>query len=249
MASDTINNNVALDIFGFGLTIASETINNNKRRKTEESVATATCLPDLPIGILEHAASFLAAPSRALFAVALTKNIQFSPIAGSDWETLDFGEVEKDLASKLSDDDVSSILQHIDAVNNLKRLRITNCINISGSGLEPLRGSTIIEQIDLSLVGDGEDPRLDPEPPISCELVTPILDRIIEREGCSIKHLQFPYRWRSEDISTNSDFHAFIVRYHQMRESWDTMNCLHCNEDIPPVGRNWIGRGGLHNFT
>ena len=153
------------------------TNDSSKRRKTDGTLA--ACLGDIPIGILEHAASFLADPSRALFAVALTTNNEnnyllpgenYSSIAGSDWDTLDFGGIEKDLAAKLSDDDISGILQVIDAVNNVKRLRLTNCIKITGAGLRPLRGSTIIEQIDLSLVGDGENPRLDPEPPISWRL-------------------------------------------------------------------------------
>ncbi|KAL7451197.1 hypothetical protein ACHAWC_003021 [Mediolabrus comicus] len=291
--------------------MTSETM-NNKRRKTEESVA--TYLPDLPIGILEHSATFLVPISRALFAIALTNNENnpprenYSSIAGSDWlpidfgdiETdlaaltnnennnlpnenpspssiasaddwsiLDFGEVEKDLATKLSDDDISSILQHIDAVNKVKRLRLTNCINITGVGLEPLRGSAVIEQIDLSLVGDvieqidlslvgdGENPRLVPEPPISCELVMPVLDSIIERE-CALKHLQFPYKWLRVK-SADSEFHAFIVRYNQMLENRGPIRCLDCNEGLPKDGDGfqWIGDDtsdnnssyGLQNYT
>eukprot|EP00985_Skeletonema_marinoi_P006094 scaffold2645_cov96-Skeletonema_marinoi.AAC.1 len=67
-------------------------------------------------------------------------------------ETLDFEDIEEDLAIKLSDGDISAVLTCIDAVNRLKTLKLTNCINIIGVGLEPLRGSSIIEQIDLSLV-------------------------------------------------------------------------------------------------
>jgi hypothetical protein len=196
------------------------TNNSSKRRKTEKGIG--TCLSDLPIVILEHTAGFLAPPSRALFAVALFNNENnppsenYSSIAGSDWDTLDFGDIEKDLAVRLSDDDISGILQHIDAVNKVKKIKMTNCTNITGVGLEPLRGSTIIEQIDLTLVGDGEDPTLlDPDPP-SCEIVLPILDSIIAAEGCSLKHLHFPYMWR-KDRSTDTDFHAFIFRYNYNR--------------------------------
>ncbi|KAK1734944.1 hypothetical protein QTG54_014404, partial [Skeletonema marinoi] len=102
-------------------------------------------------GALTHVSSYLAAPSRALFAVALNSRDSSSAIVGDDWEYLDFGHIEKDLAAKLIDDDIRDVLLSIDAINNLKRLRLTNCINISGVGLEPLRGSTIIQQIDLSL--------------------------------------------------------------------------------------------------
>ncbi len=225
----------------------------------------------------------MAAPSRILFAVALTtdennnppgevesgyssiagnednppSNNRYSSIAGSDWETLDLGDIEIYLAARLSDDDLSSVLQHIDAVHKLKRLWVTNCINIRGAGLEPLRGSTIIEQIDLSLTAIGDPARdiLPYQPFISCDLVLPILDSIIAAEGCSLKHLQFPYKWRRDrDRSTDSDFHAFIVRYNDMRRSRDTITCLNCNEDLPPDGSRWITNVddeyyGLHGFT
>ncbi len=221
------------------------TTNSSKRRKTEQGIV--TCLSDLPIGILEHTAGFLVAPSRALFAVALTNDENnnppsenYSSIAGSDWETLDFGEIEKDLAAKLSDDDLNSFLRLIDAANKVKRLRLTNCTNITGVGLIPLQFSNVIEQIDLSLTGDGENPRLDPEPSISCELVLPILDSIITQDGCAIKHLQFPYKWREHrNRSTNSPFHAFILRYHQVLENRDT-TCLYCDANLPEIGNGWI---------
>ena len=49
---------------------------NNKRRRTlgnENGHEGTLLLSDLPSGILAHAASYLAAPSKALFAVALDK--------------------------------------------------------------------------------------------------------------------------------------------------------------------------------
>ena len=186
-------------------------------------------LTDLPTGILEQTASFLAAPSRALFAIALDENSattsspneRSSVIIGNQWDTLDFGDIEKKLAASLTDDDVERVLQCIDAINKLKKLKLTNCTNITGTCLEPLRGSVVIEQIDLSLIGD-ESPYLDPEPPISCEHVLPILDSIIEREGCALKHLQFPSMWQYEP---SFEFHAFIGRYNEMRNR-GTVRCL-----------------------
>ncbi|KAL7456140.1 hypothetical protein ACHAWC_007661 [Mediolabrus comicus] len=104
---------------------------HSKRRRIEQDVA--ICPTDLPIGILEHAASFLSAPSRALFAVALANDknnpqseSQSSSIAGTDWDTLDFGEIEEELAAKLTDDDISDVLKHISAVQTVKRLKLTN---------------------------------------------------------------------------------------------------------------------------
>eukprot|EP00984_Skeletonema_dohrnii_P023075 scaffold12185_cov114-Skeletonema_dohrnii-CCMP3373.AAC.3 len=67
-------------------------------------------LADLPSGILANVASFLVNPSRAIFAAALATSDSpsdtRSAIVGDRWDTLDFGEIEKDLAAKLSDDDI-----------------------------------------------------------------------------------------------------------------------------------------------
>ena len=232
--------------------MASETttINSSKRRKSRHHDI-ASCLGDLPIGILEHTASFLAAPSRALFSVALSTNNHppsgnYSSIAGSDWDTLDFGEIEKDLAAKLSDDDISDVLQHIDAVNKLKRLRLTNLTIITGEGLEPLRGSEIIEQIDLDVMGVNRNVRSRySKPPISCELVLPILDSIVRVEGCALKHLQFPFSWRKGRY-TYSDFHEFIERYNDMRTARETrIKCSGCNKNVSTGGIELIDTRGM----
>jgi len=216
-----------------------------KRRRitvAESSPQGIIRLTDLPSGILTHAATFLAAPSKALFAVALGEN---SPnerslaIVGNQWDILDFEKIEKGLAAKLTDDHIEKLLLCIDAVNNVKRLKLANCTKITGSGLEPLRGSLVIEQIDLSLVGAHESPMLYPEPPISCDHVLPILDSIIEREGSALMHLQFPAKWR-EEPSTESEFHAFIMRYNQMWEDRDAIRCLECNKLLPAVANRWI---------
>eukprot|EP00985_Skeletonema_marinoi_P032515 scaffold39161_cov180-Skeletonema_marinoi.AAC.4 len=79
--------------------MASERINN---------------LGNLPTGTIGHIASFLSRTSRALFAVGLANppnndaalNDSSSAIIGSQWDILDFGEINKDLAAKLSDDDI-----------------------------------------------------------------------------------------------------------------------------------------------
>jgi hypothetical protein len=201
---------------------------------------------NLPTGILEHAASFLAAPSRALFAVSLNDDsLQDSVIAAIEWDTLDFGDIEKDLAAKLTDNDLSALLLRIDAVNTVKRLRLSGCVNITGAGLDPLRGSTTIEQIDLSLVGDHENPRLlDPEPPISCDRVLSILDSIIEMSNeCALKYLQFPQVWRKGcgigyDFPEGSDqfkFQQFLTRYNSMLERRG-FSCKKCSGNIVGVG-------------
>eukprot|EP00984_Skeletonema_dohrnii_P032735 scaffold27346_cov78-Skeletonema_dohrnii-CCMP3373.AAC.2 len=213
-------------------------------------------LSDLPTGTLAHVSSYLPSPSRALFAVALNhRRDSSSAIVGNQqWDVLDFGEIEKDLAAKISDDHIGGVLLCIDAVYNLKRLRLTNCINITGVGLDPLRESAIIEQIDLSLVGDHESPMLDPEPPISCVEVIPILDSIIQRgEDCSLEHLVFPKVWR-KDRNTESDFHAFLSRYNDYLSSRGDI-CLNCSCNLPGDGHMLRMNGryrcpyGTQNFT
>ena len=83
---------------------------------------------------------------------------------------LDFGDVEKSLASKLTDDDIRAVLLAcIDAGNEVRSLKLSGCVNITGSGLETLHGSMSLIQIDLSLAGEHESPLIEPEPMISAE--------------------------------------------------------------------------------
>ena len=156
----------------------------------------------LPAEPLKHVASYLTAPSQAIFDVALNgdrlptggpDDENSRGVAGDQFDVLDFGQIEKSLASKLRDRHLKAILLRIDAVNNLKRLRLTNCVKIEGDGLVPLRGSRIIEQIDLSIVGwkGWKVWQNYSTPQILSNKVQPILVSIIEREGCALKHLQF----------------------------------------------------------
>ena len=177
-----------------------------------------------------------------------------SAIVGNQWDTLDFGEIEKELAKRLTDRNIHDILIYTDAVNNVKRLKLTNCIAITGAGLEPLRGSVVIEQIDLSLVGEHESPVLDPKPSISRDDVLPILYSIISQEGCRLKHLQFSYLWREQERSTmtGASFHDFVYRYNEMRYNRDEMSCLECNHRLPKCTFDdvWISEYyGLHLHT
>eukprot|EP00984_Skeletonema_dohrnii_P007861 scaffold2901_cov91-Skeletonema_dohrnii-CCMP3373.AAC.5 len=162
---------------------------------------------------------------------------------------LDFGDIEKELAIKLKDGDISAVLIGIDAANRVKKLKLTNCINITGVGLEPLRGSTIIEQIDLSLVGKYHSPQLSSRPPISCKFVVPILDSIIEREGCSLRHLQFPSVWSKGRFL---EFEQFCGRYNEMMGRGGIINCAKCNTRLPTESVNWIDDYGIdrsQNYT
>ena len=223
--------------------MASANDSSKRRRLLNDASSGTKCLSDLPNGVLTHTASYLDAPSRAFFAGSLSdqnaaaSDERNTAIVGDEWSTLDFGDIEKVLAERLSDGDISSVLLCIDAVNKLKTLKLTNCIKITGVGLEPLRGSTIIEQIDLSLVGKNKRPRLEPPPPISCEFVLPILDSIVEREGCSLRHLQFPKVWRQGD---SDQFDQFLHRHSDTLLSRGIMSCHKCSADLPEEDDRWI---------
>ena len=226
-----------------------------KRSAANDSSSYRLRLVDLPVGLLAYTASFLAAPSKALFAVALAldgdenlvglPNEMSSAIVGNQWDTLDFGQIEEKLARKLSDAEVEKVLLCIDAVNNLKRLKLTKCQSITGVGLEPLRGSFIIEQIDL-------DTDCSPLWYRALELVTnvlPILDSIVEREGCTLMHLHFPSKRRNKRSFITPDFCAFIGRYNEMRKNQGTVHCLECKKILPDTGDGWIPDDGIIENT
>jgi hypothetical protein len=194
---------------------------SKRRKKTHNAPLAAGNIANLPSEPLIHVASYLAAPSRALFAVAVatsnpdaesSQDSISSAIVGYHWDSLDFGQIEKELAAKLSDEDISGVLQCIGAVNKVTRLRLTNCVNITGVCLEPIRGSWVIKEIDLSLVGRHQSPLLDPKPPISTDIVLPILDDIIARGEQAIL-VQFPKAWRQQH---SNYFYEFLERYNIM---------------------------------
>ena len=97
-----------------------------------------------------------------------TASITSSIMSGHDdnwrvqWEALDLLDIQNSTTNKrkMNDDSLKSILICIDAVNNLKSLKLTSCDTIIGYGLKPLRGSTIIRSIDLSMAKDHIEPPL-----------------------------------------------------------------------------------------
>ena len=216
-------------------------------------------ITDLPDGILVSIANYLAKPSIALFAIAMTADSEQQTqtskaiISSANWSALDFGDVEKSLAKQLSDNDIDKILRSVDAVNNLRILKLAGCVNISGSGLNVLRSSVAIEQIDMSLVGKHEVPLIEPEPLLSETKVLPILDGIISRgRGSSLKQLEFPKKWRK---AQSTQFSQFLERYSNYLTS-KRYCCSKCDRVCTEtgVGSDWIFRSnssafGTQNFT
>ncbi len=232
---------------------------------THLSIMDAYRIDSLPCSALTHIASFLTVPSRALFAVAISTadneltNADGLAIVGTEWDNvLDFGEIHKDLAAKLTDDHLRCVLLCVDAANRLKRLMLTGCIKITGAGLEPLRGSLVIEQIDLGSM----------EPSISLVHVLPILDSITKKKRCAtdrrcaLKFIHFPRSWRdlrwcnTDRDSPYATLQQSILRYNQM---WalrpNLLSCFKCSARLPQrkrrngqwvhdVGGLWIKRKG-----
>jgi hypothetical protein len=234
---------------------------SNKRRKTTTSTDIADTnslhITDLPDGLLVGISSYLAKPSVALFAIAMaTTNSQEQTqttkaiISAIKWNVLDFSVIEKSLASKLSDDHIDKILRSIDAVNNLHILKLAGCVNITGSGLDMLRSSIAIQQIDLSLVGKHEAPFIEPEPLLSESIVISILDDIISR-GSILKQLEFPKKWRNIE---STQFDQFLLRYNQYLIQ-QRYRCSKCDRVCVETGRNeWIGLRrdewhGIQNYS
>ena len=166
-------------------------------------------ITDLTDDHLVSIASYLPTSSLALFAVALTakssgvwlrSDTSKAIISASQdsWETLDFSDFG-DVANKLSDDDLRALLVCIDAKNKVKTLRLGSCTLLVGHGLEPLRGSTVLKDIDLcgnTADGDGRTT------PFSQASILSILENILAIEGGLKKHLNMdrdiPKEWRRE---------------------------------------------------
>ena len=195
--------------------------NSTKRMKTSQAavdIEPQLSLASLPEQLLTNTSSYLPKTSSALLAVALTAptsswcsslHTRKQPSSASmasislcltsdddeGYVSLDFGDLEDSLAHKLKDSDVASILSCVNAHEKLKGLKLSGCNNITGSGLGVLRGSTVLEQIDLSIFGSFYGNRARK---ISAEAVVPILNSIMETERTSLeqKHVRFPSAWK-----------------------------------------------------
>jgi len=217
----------------------------NKRRWT---AADTLHISDLPVGFIADVSAYLPKPSRAILAAAFTSSsllqnndlthrlspISTAIISAQQWDTLDFEDVEKELVMKLTDDHLDAILNSINAQDVLKRLQLCGCINIEGQGLSLLRGSKVLEQIDISLLRKHENHRDDVivESKITDEVVLPILESI-----SSLKHITFPPQW-CDDYKTTCQFRQ---RYNLLFNSRG-LSCSHCRMSLPN-NLNWITSG------
>ena len=154
------------------------------------------------------------------------------------WEEINFEDNDINLCWKLNDDDIAGILACTNSVKHLKRLFLPDCMEITGRALEPLRGSSILEQLDVSLLRnhwnagicrDGWRRETKPgefDTNLLQTEVIPILNSIIGRENNSLRHLHFPQSWRQR--ADNGYFMRFWEEYNQS-EQQRNIQCFACN--------------------
>ncbi len=136
-------------------------------------------------------------------------------------------------------------------MNTVKTLRLTNCTNITGVGLEPLRGSIIIEHIDLQIIenhrsptphpdlGDGYYISIPDNSVISCGHVLPIVNSIIDRGmegGCALKYLRLPHSLREDNHHRRGELcglRTTFARYKELMLNRGGWNCSRCNKGLP----------------
>ena len=224
----------------------------------------AVCVTDMPDQLLKCVANYLPPPSQAIFAVALRApssswcNGTSCPGGKSEWlcelckwDVLDFEEIDKNHASKLDDDDVGAILMSINAKSRLERLKLAGLVNMSGKGLNPIRGSTKLKQIDLSLLG-----KYDASPPaetsnISETIIVPILRSIVMEDGCSLRQLQMPKKWcgyrnRSTDMNSLTQQYNNLLHERSFECEGGTHEAGECFETD---GQDWIDSYCQQRFT
>lgn len=228
----------------------------NKRRRTTTNGSPH--ISDLPLGFLVDVSAYLSQPSRALFAVAMTapssswadvsmNKLQSQPSEmskaiispSSQWEKLDFLDIEKSLANRLTDNDICAILKCINAKDKLKILKLTGCTKIAGTGLEPLRGSIVLEQIDLSLAKQHDRPDVVPSAAkISDEVVIHILDGMIDTAGCSLRYVHFSHQGgRTRTCSVER--RAFFRRFGEHLNN-SGLDCSKCGREVSAGNTDYL---------
>ena len=170
-----------------------------------------------------------------------------------EWREFDFGNFhdqfnscsggDKDIIKlSLSDDDLKAVLICIDAASTVESLRLSlmrfNRIKtirlakdstcITGSGLAPLTGSSVLRRIDISTVGKYHPyGGLQYECSLELGAVLPILQSIVASNENRLCHVQLPKKWRD---AKPEGLGRFIMRYNDML---DARACTCCQCDSP----------------
>ena len=236
-------------------------------------------MEDFPKNILTNISVYLTKTERVLYAVALTApskswensdGMRTPSIASQiiisgpyykqnklyDEKWVDL-ELDSDYYSsfprhhKLNDGDICGILVCTDAIHNLEHLSLPFCTNVIGHGLNLLRGSSVLTDIDLSLVRRNGTTELNNRIRLSERAVLPILSSIIENGTNSLQHLRLPKIWRDIQSITLTNF---LYNYNTILNQAN-IGCDGCTGGIcrGTDEQSWFAiegtRYGLQNFT
>jgi len=147
---------------------------------------------------------------------------------------IDFGEVgdEVSLASSLNDNDIHGVLICIDAVNRLEYLSLACCTKITGTGLKPLQGSTVLKSIALSTTISWRPNDIMPYN-LRPEIVIPILTSIIDAPDNCLRTISMPRSFRETKIAIVEEFQT---KFAELLEA-EGYVCPRCGRPQKPGGR------------
>ncbi|KAL9190825.1 hypothetical protein ACHAXT_000531 [Thalassiosira profunda] len=167
--------------------------------------------------VIAHVAQYLTDNECAVFAAAMTASaarwaqgnwdLQLSAVSrvvmdsveSGDFSCFDFEDLSKKKRAVLTDGELGGVLVSIGS--GIRELNLHGCFAITGAGLEPLRGSTALETIDLSISS-----RSKMHLAMSASVVLPLLSSIIDAEGSSLKHIALPKNWQSDESGILESF-------------------------------------------
>ena len=135
-------------------------------------------------------------------------------------------------AANISDDDIGAVLVCIDAKNTLKKLRLRNCRKVVGHGLEPLRGSIVLENFDaFSKWGnrDAVSKWRNWSSLLSEAAVVPIIESIIDTDGNNLREVSLPSHWRKGESRNVPPLSEFYTKFNALMLSKE-VKCVGCSK-------------------
>jgi len=119
---------------------------SNKRQRQINTVAQITDFPD---AVLSNISSYLTQTSSLKLCLAISQqpdSLVSKAIMTQHyhlWDSIDLNDMKELFGGDITDDNVRWVLICTDAVHHLRTLKLTNCVGITGVGLQPLVGSLV----------------------------------------------------------------------------------------------------------
>lgn len=183
--------------------------------------ATNSMLEQLPVEIMVELLHFMDLPSRLKLArcnSALSRQILRESLGA--WEIIDCFELLGPSSRKvMTDNDLSSLLTRVNAREVTKGLVLDGCRSILGSGLSPLRLSTVLEYVTLRDTLASENPA-----PFLWNL-HPSLSRCLE-------YVVLPNECMKNPSQQVLDFHQSLRQAKMDRMKLESTRCACCNGQI-----------------